>query len=402
MKSFHTLLFLIVIVLVGGLGFMYWASSVDQAVQPIAEVAEVDQVEEVAEVDPGTYLVFESSLVSDPGTEARANDNTETYTYYRLWVDEIGTAQPQSFTEIVHPASVAGGLTAEVYGQGLLLHRYQDESQDAVLSLTGEILSTSDQNWDRFRSKNGRYEVTHTFGPDIADTDSATMRVEDLETGEVIERTYSFAEVALGWPGPHEISDDGKYVYFVQTCGCDGGPLTAAWEVNTATGEIIELHELFDSDGWRQNSFDLETKRFLVIASDSEQRENDMGPYSHPIAPALIRLIDTTSSVSTDLVLDDEQAWMSPWLDPEGDERYIVSSAAESYRQYLVKFTDDEITEQNYLTTGYIMDWVGDWIVTRDLETQKVITLVNVETSEQVVIELPADRFNYVGSVVID
>ena len=148
--------------------------------------------------------------------------------------------------------------------------------------------------------------------------------------------------------------------------------------------------------GWRQISFDLETKRFLVIASDSEQRENDMGPYSHPIAPALIRLIDTTSSVSTDLVLDDEQAWMSPWLDPEGEERYIVSSAAESYRQYLVKFTDDEITEQNYLTTGYIMDWVGDWIVTRDLETHKVITLVNVETSEQVVIELPADRFNYV------
>ena len=48
MKSFHTLLFLIVIVLVGGLGFMYWASSVDQAVQPIAEVAEVDVMAERA------------------------------------------------------------------------------------------------------------------------------------------------------------------------------------------------------------------------------------------------------------------------------------------------------------------------------------------------------------------
>lgn len=395
MKSFQTLLFLVVIILIGGMAALYWGKSIEDATAPVVvEEPIVEPVEE--EFESGSYLIFQSEEVTDSGTQDWANDDTETYTFYRLKVDDIGSSDLVEFTAIEHPPVVQGGLTAYIYGQDLLIHRYQDDEQDGILSLTGEVTQTRSAQWGSLRSANGLFQVTWDYVGDGADA----ISVSDVRRGEqLLSIDTNSIDPSTTWDIiPFAIDDQGAYVYVREVCGCEAR-LSGLWQVEMASGEVTRLDTLVDLDSWSLSSLDTDERRLLTLSTDSQPSKD--GPYHDLLPPTTIRVLDLGSLEVRDLLMDDGRAWDRPWLDPQGKDRYIVRIWDEGNKQYLVNFDDTEITEEQYLTDGWVLDWVDDWLVMQDT-VDLTLKLVNVETKEEVNLEIPGERVEYVGSIELE
>lgn len=417
MKPFQTLLLLIVVVLIGGLGLMYWANSVDQVVEPVEVVDSIHEPEAVQEtqLDPGAYLIFQSVRTTDTGEQDWANDDSQTYTFYRLALGEAtyranpSTDDLVAFATIEHGPEFGGGLTTTIFGQDLLLHRYQTDSVydavngqagrgaevDGVLSLTGEILETRRESWGTFRSDDGRFEVFQSFG---YYGDQGVVTVTDLQTGEIIhDLTLAFTSEEVGTPEPYLIDNSGTYLYVHQVCGCEASP-SGFWEVNLSTGEIRALHELFDLPSWSQTNLDPETRRLLVINEAREASQD--GPFDELVPPVIVKVLDLDSGEVTTLFTDDTQAYDRPLLDSPRQDRYLLRPWKEGNEILLFGLEDDDVQEAEKLTDGWVMDWVVDWLVVDD---NQVLSLFNLETRGSMIIDVPegAERFEYVGSIVI-
>ncbi|MBI5794015.1 hypothetical protein HZA87_02935 [Candidatus Uhrbacteria bacterium] len=412
MKPFQTLLLLVVIVLIGGLGFMYWANSVDQVVEPIEVVDSDDDAispepVEGENLDPGSYLIFQSIRTSHEGQQDWANDDTEEYTFYRMLVGD-DTLVP--FATIEHGPELGGGLTSYIFGQDILMHRYQTsrvydavdgrpgegEELDAIMSLTGEILETRPENWGTFRSANDRFEVTYDFPPSRKETDG-TVTIKDTQTGEIVKSlSLSLDSGEVGNPEPYSIDNSGTYLYVHQVCGCEA-TLAGLWEVNLETGEAQALHELVDIQAWSQTDIDPEARRLLVI--QTEREPSTLGPGEDLLPPTTIQLLDLTTGEVKDLYTSDSEAFDHPYLDPSGEEQYLLRPWEEGNRVVLFPFEMNDAPEE--LVDGWVQDWVGDWLVLGDGNSTSVF---NMETRETTTIDLPegAERFEYVGSVVIE
>ncbi len=419
MKSFKTLLLLIVIVLIGGLGFLYWASFVDQTTEPIAEVSEEQEAQETQEpenVGPGTYLIFQSVRTTDAGEQDWANDDTQTYTFYRLALGEATyRANPSSedlvaFATVEHGPEFGGGLTTTIFGENLLMHRYQTSrvydavngrpeegtEQDGLMSLTGEIVKTRPEQWGSIRSKNGRYEVTWNS---LYDEIEQNILVTDTLSGEIVAQVdpASIMESSRWTAEPFAMNNLGTYLYLHEVCGCEAS-LSGYWEVNLKTGEIRDLQKLFDLPSWSQTNLDPDTGRLLVI--DEAREASSEGPFDELVPPSTVRLIDLDSSETTNLFTDEAQAYGRPLLDASGQDSYLLRPWKEGNEIWLFGLEDDEAQEAEKLTDGWVMDWVGDWLVVDD---NQILSLFNLETRGSMTLVVPdgAERFEYVGSVVI-
>ena len=406
MKPFQTLLFLAVLIPIGGMAALYWGKTVEDATAPI-EIVEEPVVEPVQDdLSPGSYLVFQSVKVSDPGTEDWANDDTETYTFYRLALGEATyRSNPSSddlvaFATIEHPATISGGLTTYVYGQHLLMHRYLDDEQDGLLSLAGEIVQTSPKNWSKFRSSNGMYEVRYEFGLESPSIDFGTFQVTNVATGEMVtQHTLTLDSGEIGNPEPFMIDDAGEYLYVHQVCGCEAA-LSGLWQVEVATGEATRLDTLVNLDSWFLSKLDANNRRLIAIETDSEPSTD--GPGENLLPPTTVRLLDLESFEAKELLVDEDRAWNQPWLDPEGNDRYVVRLWDEGNSLYLANVVDTEITQDQFLTDGWVLDWVGDWLVVQGQGFDTIpIKLINLETREEILIDLP-ERSSYVGSIELN
>lgn|GEM_PF-2670895 len=390
---------------------MYWASSVDQVTEPIAEVIDSDPEPEQEETDlgPGSYLIFQSVRTSDEGDQDWANDDTEEYTFYRMVVGEEGLVP---FITIEHGPKISGGLTSYVYGEDILMHRYQTEQTydpvsgraeggndiDGVLSLTGEILETRPENWQTFRSANGQFEVTHDFGSSREQNDG-TVTITDVETGEVLKSlSLTLDSGEIGYPEPYLIDNSGTYLFVHQVFGGEA-TLAGLWEVNLQTGESQAIHELVDLQAWNQASVDPESRRVLAVITQREP--SDQGPYDELLPPTTVQLLDLESGEVTTLFTDDTNAYDHPYLDSPRQDRYLLRPWKETNEVLLFGMTDDDIQEAEKLVDGWVLDWVGDWLILGDGFTT---SLFNIENRGATVVAMPegAERFEYVGSVVID
>jgi hypothetical protein len=404
MKPFQILLFLTVIILIGGIAALYWGQSIEEATVPI-EIVEEPMVEPAQdELSPGSYLVFQSVEVTDSGSQDWANDDTETYTFYRLVLGEATYRSNHSpddlvaFATIEHPATISGGLTTYVYGQHLLMHRYLDDDQDGLLSLVGEIAQTSSKNWSRFRSSNGMYEVRYEFGLESPSVDFGTFEVTNVATGEMVaQHTLTLDSGEIGNPEPFLIDNEGAYLYVHQVCGCEA-TLSGLWQVEVATGEATRLDTLANVDSWFLSNLDANNRRLLAIETDSEPSTD--GPGENLLPPTTIRILDLERLEATDLLVDEDRAWDRPWLDPEGNDRYVLRLWDEGNSLYLVNADDTEISEDQLLTNGWVLDWVRDWLVVSNSDLS--LKLVNLETKEEIKLEFPLDRVKYIGSIELN
>lgn len=369
-------MFLAVIILIGGMAALYWGKSVQDATAPV-EVVEEPVEPAPEELAAGSQLVFQVD-------EER---------FYRLAVDDV-SAEPFLFATIDHPPTISGGLVAYVYGQDLLLHRYQADDQDGVLSLDGEILETRAKQWGTIRSANGRYEVSWTPEGDVADV-ITVMDLADETSLLEIDAADIKSDSDRWYIEPFLVDDQGAFFYARETCGCEA-TLSGLWMIEVATGEVTRLDDLVDLDSWFLSNLDVQTRGLLAISTEREPSQD--GPYEELLPPTTIRILDLESLEVGELLVDEVRAWDRPWLDPEGNDRYVVRIWDEGNKLYLVNFDDTEITEENFLTDGWVLDWVGDWLVVRNTQ-DSTLKLVNVESKEEVILEIPGERVDYVGSI---
>lgn len=416
MKSFQTLLFLSVIILIGGMAALYWGKSIQDATTPVEVVDETTEpVEE--ELSPGEYLIFQSVTTTDVGTQDWANDDTQVYTFYRLALGEATyRSNPSSddlveFATIEHGPVFSGGLTSYIFGQDIIMHHYQStrtydqesgqpsdgEEQDGILSLEGEVIDVRPESWTQLRSDNGLYEI---FWESPYDGEGPDVTITNTQSGEVVGQASLATiqeEVNPRWElAPFLIDDAGEYFYAHEVCGCEA-TLSGIWQIEIAKGEAeaTRLDELVDLDSWFLSSLDPETRGLLAISTDREPALE--GPYDDLLPPTTIRILDLESLDVGELLVDEERAWDRPWLDPNGNDRYLVRRWDEASRLYLVDFDDTEILEENLLTDGWVLDWVGDWLVVQDTQ-DSTLKLVNVESKEEIILEIPGE-VEYVGSI---
>ncbi|MBI4435561.1 hypothetical protein HY630_02725 [Candidatus Uhrbacteria bacterium] len=382
MKPFQTLLLLAVLILIGGMAAIYWGKTVEDATAPVEAVQTIEVVEAVEEeIAPGAYLVFQ------------ANE----WDFYRLAVEDIADSQPRKFATLKNPLAVSGGLTPYVYGQHLLLHRYLQDEQDGIVSLKGEVLQTRPMQWGTIRSANGRYEVVWKSVYDEVETD---IVVTDLVSGEVVVSIPEsvFADAGAFALEPFLINDQGTSLYVHEVCACEA-TVAGVWRVNLETLQATRLDTLVNLDSWFLSSLDAQGGRFLSISTEREPAED--GPYDELLPPSTIRMLDLETLEATDLLVDEARAWDVPWLDPEGNDRYVVRLWDKGNRLYLVDFEDKAITEEDYLTDGWVLDWVGDWLVVMNTDDSS-LKLVNTQTREEVEIELPDEYAGYIGSIELN
>lgn len=380
MKPFQMILFFVVVILVAGVAALYWGKSIEEAMVPVVIAEPVPEpVEE--ELPSGSYLVLQVD---------------ERY-FFRLAVNDIGSSNPLEFATVDQPMSVSGGLTTDVYGQDLLMHRYLDDDQDGILSLEGKIIETRPEQWGTIRSTNGRYQVDFEIDRGDGRVAITSLTVTDIDAGTtLLKKTMNPEELDGGWDlEPFVIDDLGDFIYIHEVCGCEA-TLSGLWQLEIATGELTRLDTLVDLDSWHLSSLDPQKRRLLAVSTNSEP--SNVGPYNELVPPTTIRILDLNTLESIDLLLDEKQAWDRAWLDPEGNDRYVVSLWGEGNKLYIVDFTDSEITEESYLAGGRMRDWVGDWLVVQDSQ-DSTLRLVNVESKEEVMLDLPGERVQYIGSI---
>ncbi|NQV89689.1 MAG: hypothetical protein HQ488_05175 [Parcubacteria group bacterium] len=414
MNSFKALSLIAIIVLVVGFGTLFWAQSVEVVTNTIdvvgdAVVTEVNHLVggDEEDIDLGEYLVFQSRAVSDSGSDTAANDDVKMNTFYRALV---GSSELEEIATIEHGPEFGGSLTSYVFGQNILMHRYQTDREydsstrgptsgeelDGIMTLTGEVIEVGEEQWGRLRSENGRYQVAWDSPYDDINTD---LVVTDVKTGEVIvtidEKGFFDGESRLEYE-PFLIDDDGAYMYVHEICGCEA-PRNGLWEVNLETLAIVKLTDLIEFDSWSKVSIDPNSRMLISVQTESEPAAD--GPYYELFPPAVIQSLNLDTLETMTILTDLTDAWDQPLLDPTGQGRFIVRKWGDENAQYLVGFDTGEITDKNFLTEGWVLDWVGDWLVMHDFN-DNVTTLFNVDTHESVEINIKdADSHDYVGSI---
>lgn len=420
MKAFQILLFLVIIILIGYMAALYWGKSVQEATVPIEVVDELTPEPAEEELSPGSYLVFQSVEVSDPGTQDWANDDTETYTFYRLALGEATYRSNPSvddlilFATIEHGPAFSGSLTSYIFGQDILMHRYEStrtfdresgqpsegEEQDGILSLQGKVFDVRAESWGQLRSDNGLYEVVWEYPYDGEGPDVTVTNTESDEFVAQVSFSTIREEADARWEfEPFLIDDAGEYLYVHEVCGCEA-TLSGTWQVEIATGEVTRLDTLVDLDSWFLSSLDVNGRGLLAISTEREPSNEEPGDNLLP--PIIVRILDLESLDVGELLVDEERAWGEPWLDSSGNDRFIIRGRdSEEGRLYLVDFADTEITNEQYLTDGRVLDWVGDWLVVSNTQ-DSTLKLVNVESKEEVSLEISGERVEYVGSIELN
>ena len=363
--------------------------------------------EELDALEVGTYFVFQSTVRTDSGTDMAANDDVEESVFYRV---KAGDDAMVEFASFERGPEFTGGLTSYVYGQDILMHRFQTdreynpttrrptdgEEMDGIMSLDGELLEIVPQRWGTLRSSNGRYQVDwDSFYGDGGDM----LTITDRSEGTVVEiPREGFQYQSERWDiEPFLIDDHGEYLYVREICGCEA-VLNGLWEVHVSTGEIVKLSDDFIFDDWMMTSIDANAREMLIIDTDWEYSTD--GPGRRLLPPTQVTLIDLETQESQVLLESEDMVMSSP--------RYRAdqgSYLARSGEIYLFSIEDSEAPETAF-ESGWIYDWVDSWVVSKryDLSTSEhPYVIKQVDTGEVFEFPEPASGyFTYVGAIVVD
>jgi hypothetical protein len=414
MTSFKVLVTLAFLIVLFGAAVMYKVT-LTQNIVPVETIDEV-VVDEPAfgALEPGTYLVYYTTRVSDPGAQEWANDDTQEISFYRL---KVGDDAPVRFSVVSHDPELGGGLTSYVFGENLLMHRFAMENSvlmDGVVSLKGDILETRPEKWGVIRSGNGKYEVEYTSPYDnigeIEVLGNVVATVKDTQTGAVLATVdlSGLTTERVFYPEPFLIDDNGEYFYASEMCACGAAP-SGLWEIKIATGEIRQLDTLVKLDGWGQAKIDSVTRKMLFAKTDFQDVNLEIGPGRTPIAPTYVGVLDIETGKDHELFTDEDAAYGAPRFAPDGSGKYMLVDHGEELR-VVVRSLDEETEPVEYnLGSGYFLEWVDGAIVYQSgingggLE----IKMYDLSTGKSQVLGRDLDdelkqRFDYIGSIKIE
>jgi hypothetical protein len=385
MKPFQTILFLVVIVLIGGISALYWANSVQTVVQVPEETQ--DELDLVVEEEPsGTYLIFQN--------------------YKSIYRMAEGADVLEEIQVVNNPETLEGALVATIQGQNIKLNRYLDDEQDAILSIDGEILEVTPDENGTLVSANGMYKVDFSS---IYDWESEVkeITVTNIETEEVLlvldpEDIYEDRFELT----PFIIDNSAQYLYLKIQCGCEA-TFPEVWRVDIETEEVVLISELLQvHSSWL---VDIDPETLVYVGSQVDHKPSSMGPGDELLPPTVINYVDGGAIGADDfevvsLLNDEDVAWNKPNLDPSGETRYLITTGEyEDDSYYLVNFDDEEIDQENPIFSGNMRGWVGDLVVLWDFDAENQYSLFNIETKTTTQIVNPGPgSLRYIGSITVN
>lgn len=403
MNKWTPIILLILLALtVGALTAFRFASNriVDSIEQVQTDLEGADGVSE-SELEPGAYVVYST-------VEYHKNE-PEIYRYYR---QRLGESEAVEFFVREHDTTeTSGGLTGYIFGQGLLLHRFEqtDEQKfDAIISLEGEILETPEENWNKIRSANGRYEVTWT-DLDSADQTYVIGNIYDTFEDRLVRAWTIDEPTSMPWvtPTPFLVSNRGDYFYARDQVGSEA-TLYRQWEVDMRTGEVTALHDIIDYENWMYTSIDPDRRRMLVVKTRFEP-SND-GPGMSPIPPMKVYEVELDGPTVTEVYESFDEAFHNQWLADNDRDQFIARLFEEDGDYYLIDFHEEERTEAHLVSTDWVYDWHGDWLIVVGGESTRDYRMINLTDGEEIHIvtreeRTKTDEFSYVtyhGIVTIE
>jgi len=357
-----------------------------------------DEIQKDDDLDAGAYVVY--SIIQS------SRDEPEVYSFFR---QRLGESEAVEFYTREHD-NETGGLTSYILGQDLLMHRFEQAGEqkfDAIVSLEGEVLETPEENWNRIRSANGRYEVTWT---DLVSADQTYVIGNIYDTFEDrLVRAWTIDEPSsMPWvaPTPFLVSNRGDFFYARDTVGSEAS-VKRQWEVNMRSGEVTALHDIIDYDNWNMTAIDADRRRMLVLQSRTEPSKD--GPGMSPIPPMKIYEVNLDGPTITEVYETFDEAFSDPWLADNGAEQFIARLWGENGGYYLLNFDEEARTEEHLISTDHIYDWHGDWIINVNPEQQSY-KMINIKDGEEIQITNPTDSskgqgqsyVNYLGVVTIE
>ncbi len=420
-KVLTTVAFLIVIL---GAAVMYRASivqrvgTVEQVTDGFAQGSVSDANEPAYDVSltPGTYIIYQTTRVSDPDAKDWINDDTQEVSFFR-W--KVGEEAPVRFFIVGHGPEFDGSLTTNGFGQDLLAHRFSmqgGKQMDGVISLMGMVLETRTQKWGVIRSKNGRYEVAFTSPYDNPGVENPGVNLDykavvtDLKTGkqsDPLDLSLTSVSFKGSWAEPYLIDNEGKYLYAREMFGGEGD-VSGLWEVNVQTGKARQLGMLIKADNWGQVTLDAESRRAIIVKTGFVDVDCEMGGCREGAPPSSVELFDLETGAQRVLFTDEDAAYGAARVDPTNPDHYLLASGRDGLSLTIRSLTDSSF-KKVFVFDGAknLQDFLGNAIV---YSTDTQTLMYNLETDATTVLgkqtwnpaDGPRQLFDYIGSITIE
>ncbi len=326
----------------------------DEAVVPVVDDTTSPTVE------PGAYVLYQTSRIVDRGAMDWANDDVDQTDIYAR---KIGSTEARLLTSIKADESFGGSTWAEVVGQQVLVHRYT-ASGDAWVDLDGSVQTLENSDSARIASRNGRVWVDYSLAY-ANRTAAVSFNVQNGNQLDNNKNVVSFdldpAELGIdmGYAEPFLVSDDGKTIYIRQICECDAIGLNGLWAFDVETQKLTKVSYVIENHIYE---YQINTATNQLIGVSYIAPDN-LG--AEPTGPSAVHLVDMKTGQGRVIFTDGDFVFGHSFLSPDG------SSYASDYRDNVVRVRKVDANKSNADTvvSGYVLDWVDDTlIVDRDGE----------------------------------
>lgn len=404
MKRLWIGIIVLLIGLVGLGGFLFWRMKQivpkpesTASFSPAPQIPPVDESLKFSTVASGTYLLYQTTTISDRGKQDWANDDIQETKFYRRNILD-GSEQLISTS---HLRSDQGGAVAQIYGKDVLFHRYNGPD-DAIISLDGTVTQKKSE-WGTFRSKDGRFEVHFTSIYDDPKMDAVDIRVLDRTNQTEKKLFFTKKDFNGSFVVPVAVSLDGSQL-FVQTSSLYESSLGInKWSISVETGVKTNISptEISPQKNETMNTqLYPEQQMMLVSVYGTKPCEDCMGEDT-PSAPSKIYLYSIPQK-TLKLILEDKDFLISPVRLSE--DATLLAYGINNENIWITPFNAPRSNDQN-ITQGILLDWMENGVVVE----RKGGDVIYLDSATKKITELGRSRgsyndadfqgFEYIGAV---
>lgn len=406
MKRLWITITIVLIGLVGLGGFIFWRmSQTTPTKEPVLDVssqtAETIPTVVSTKPTPGTYLVYQTTTISDRGKPDLVNDDVHVTKVYQKNLAD-GSEQLLATSQLV-----TDGPVLKLYGKDVLFHRYNGPD-DAVIALDGTV-TTKKSEWGTFRSKDGRFEVHYTSIYDNPKANTVDIRVVNLVDNTEKKYTLTSKDLANFSPGqpiPVGITLDGTTLFLSSTNPGSDTPTSGryfsvavdTWVVSEITPKEIPVQK----NESMSIKFFPEQQMMLVSVYGTEPCTDCMGGVT-ATAPSKIYLYSIVQKTAK-LILENKDFLISPVrLSEDGT---LLAYGINNENIWVTLFnapkTNDQLVMQgtllDWMDIGMVVERKGGDFVYIDSATKKITQLGRSIGSYN---DADYQKFEYIGAVTL-
>lgn len=412
MKRIQIAITIVIIGIVGLGGFIFWRmsqqiptpktsfeTSSEPAVDILPLTVKTTSITTPMKSTSGTYLLYQTTTISDRGTQDWANDDVQETKLYRRNISD-GSEQLISTS---HLRSDQGGAVAQIYGKDVLFHRYNG-TDDAVISLDGNATQKKSE-WGTFRSKDGWFEVHFTSIYDDPKMDAVDIRVLDRTNQTEKKLSFTKKDFNGSFVVPVAVSLDGSQL-FVQTSSLYESSLGInQWSISVETGIKTNISPTGISlqKNETMNTQLYPEQQIMLVSIYGTKPCPDCMEGDIAVAPSKIYLYSIPQK-TLKLILEDKNFLISPVRLSE--DATLLAYGINNENIWITPFNVPRINDQN-ITQGTLLDWLDSGMVVErkggdfvyiDSATKKITQLGRSIGSYN---DADYQKFEYIGAVTL-